>query len=75
MVNSLSDINWQEFLSRNLGKILGVLLGLALGWMIIHYGFFKSLFIIAMVIIGYIFGKNLDEGASFSSIIDRIFKR
>lgn len=71
----MSDINWQEFLSRNLGKILGVILGLILGWMVIHYGFFKSLFIIFMVVMGFIIGKQLDEGATLGSIVDRIFKR
>lgn len=71
----MSQINWQEFLSANLGKILGILLGLVFGWLVIHYGFFKTFFIMLMVAIGYFLGKQLDEGDSLGSIFDRIFKK
>lgn len=71
----MSGSSWQEFVEHNLGKLLGVGIGLLLGWMVIHYGIFKTLFVIIIVIIGYLLGKQLDEGENLNSIISRIFKR
>ena len=71
----MSNKSWQEFIENNLGKLLGISLGLLLGWMVIEYGLFKTFFVIIMVVVGYLLGKQMDEGESLSSIIDRIFKR
>jgi len=71
----VSGENWRDFLAHNLGKLIGVTLGLVLGWMIIEYGLIKTLFVVILISIGYIFGKQLDDGGSLSSIIDRIFRR
>lgn len=67
--------SWQEFVANNIGKLMGITLGLLLGWMILEYGLFKTLFVIVLVAIGYFFGKQADEGESLSSLVDRIFKR
>lgn len=71
----MSDGNWQEFVGNNLGKLLGVTVGLLLGWMVIQYGLFKTLFVIFMVISGYLLGKQVDEGRTLDSFFDRIFRR
>jgi len=71
----MNGYGWQEFLSNNLGKLLGVAIGLLLGWMIIEYGLVKTLFVIILIAVGYIFGKQADDGGNLSSLVSRIFKR
>lgn len=66
---------WQDFLSNNIGKLIGVIIGLLLGWMIIEYGVLKTVFVIILIGLGYVLGKQADEGGNLSSLIDRIFKR
>lgn len=51
-----------EWLYRHRGKVIGTLLGLLLGWMIIAYGVFKTLFIALCLVGGYIVGTWIDEG-------------
>lgn len=70
----MTDDTWQQFLANNLGKILGVGLGLLLGWMIIEYGFLKTLFVIILIALGYFFGKKADDGEDFGSLLRRIFR-
>lgn len=71
----MSRETWQEFIANNLGKLIGIGLGLLLGWMIIEYGLGKTLFVIILVGVGYLFGKQVDDGGDLSSIVDRIFRR
>lgn len=71
----MSAEDWQDFLAKNLGKLIGITLGLLLGWMIIEYGLIKTVFVIILVAIGFILGKQADDGEKLSSFIDRIFKR
>lgn len=66
---------WQDFLANNLGKLCGVTVALLLGWMILEYGILETLFVIVLVVIGYLVGKNADDGQDFHTLIDRIFKR
>ncbi len=66
---------WQDFLSNNLGKLIGIALGLFLGWMIIEYGLFRTLFVVILVVAGYLLGKQVDEGEGPESLWKRIFKR
>ncbi len=71
----MSGGSWQDFVENNLGKLLGGGVGLLLGWMVIQYGLFETLFVLIMVVGGYLLGKRLDEGETLNSVINRIFKR
>ncbi|WP_418792362.1 DUF2273 domain-containing protein [Phosphitispora sp. TUW77] len=71
----MSGQTLQEFIAKNLGKLLGVLIGLVLGWMIIAYGVLETLFVVVLIVLGYIFGNQLDEGDNLRAFVDRIFKR
>lgn len=51
-----------HWLFEHRGKVVGTLLGLLLGWMIVAYGVFKTLFVAACLIGGYVVGTWLDEG-------------
>lgn len=70
----MANETWQQFLAENLGKILGVTLGLLLGWMIIEYGLFKTFFVIVLIALGYFFGKKADDGEGPGEIFRRLFR-
>ncbi len=61
-----------RFIFVNIGKTTGVLIGFLLGLFLIIFGFFKTLFIFALVILGFILGKWFDEGISFRKILKSI---
>ncbi|HHY40287.1 MAG TPA: DUF2273 domain-containing protein [Syntrophaceticus sp.] len=53
---------FQYLLDNHRGKLLGVALGLVIGLLIISFGFWKSVLVIAFVVIGYYLGRRIDEG-------------
>lgn len=61
-----------KFIFVNLGKIFGIITGLIVALCLIFLGIWKTLFIITLVIIGYLFGKLYDEGFSLKKIIKDI---
>ena len=66
----------QEFLNwafNNKGKIIGVLLGLLLGWMTIAYGVFKTLFVVLLIYVGYALGRRSDRDESFQEMLNQFF--
>ncbi|HAP93483.1 MAG TPA: hypothetical protein DCM26_02515 [Desulfotomaculum sp.] len=64
-----------EFLVRNRGKVAGVVLGLAFGWLVIKYGIIKTFFVALCAGIGYYVGKRLDERVDFKELISGLFRR
>lgn len=56
------------------GKTIGIMLGLIASIIFINYGFWKSLFVIFCIVIGYIIGKKIDENKSFDSWLKQMFK-
>lgn len=70
---SLSEI-LQDLLENHRGKALGLALGLAIGLLIILFGFWKSVFIIVCVLIGYFLGKRFDEEGNLGDWWDRLFR-
>jgi uncharacterized membrane protein len=61
---------WQE----HRGKTLGIGLGLIASLIFINYGFWRSLFVILCIVVGYIIGKRIDENKSFDSWLKQMFK-
>ena len=57
-----------RLLALNAGKAAGALAGFFLGLFLISFGLFKTLFIIALVILGFILGKWHDEGISIKKV-------
>lgn len=60
---------------KHRGKAIGILLGLlvALLWIII--GFWKMLFIVICILIGYFVGKRFDNGGSPGDFWKRMFEK
>lgn len=62
-----------ELLLKHRGKVLGVLAGLLLGWMLITRGFWATLLLLLLLAAGYFLGRLVDEEGSFWAALDRLF--
>ncbi|HEX3010614.1 MAG TPA: DUF2273 domain-containing protein [Syntrophomonadaceae bacterium] len=56
------------------GKAIGIIMGLAASILFISFGFWRSIFIIFCIVLGYFIGKRVDENKSFDSWIKQMFK-
>ena len=56
---------------KNSGKIIGSLIGLILAIFILKIGLFKTLFIVAFIIGGYLIGDRIDKKESLSQLMNR----
>ena len=63
-----------RFLLLNIGKISGALIGFLLALFLVIFGFFKTLFIVALTLLGYILGKWKDEGLSLRKMLKEIIR-
>lgn len=63
-----------KYIILNFWKISGLILFFLLALFLVIFGFFKTLFIIALSVLGFILGKWKDEGVSFTQLIKNIFK-
>ena len=64
---------FQEFVEKNPGKIIGILLGMIFGYLAIKYGLLKALFVAACVCAGFYIGKRLDESVDFKVMLNKYF--
>lgn len=55
---------WQllELLLRHRGKIIGAVVGVVLGWMVLVFGIWRTLFVLACVAVGVGVGARIDDG-------------
>ncbi len=58
-----------KFIFSNFGKLIGLVLGLIIALCLLFLGIWKTLFIVGLVISGFIIGKWYDEGFSIKKII------
>lgn len=63
-----------SIITEHRGKAIGVLLGLLTSILFINYGFWRTIFIIICIIIGYFIGKKIDEHANIEVWLKNIFK-
>ena len=56
------------------GKFLGVLIGLIAGVLFLIFGFFKTIFIIFCMAVGFFVGKILDDRAGYEDFKRRYFQ-
>ncbi|MDA8213442.1 MAG: DUF2273 domain-containing protein [Clostridia bacterium] len=68
---------WGEVLAvlvdNHWGKLTGTLAGLLFGILTVTFGFFKALFVIACLVVGYIIGKRVDELGSWRELVYRLW--
>lgn len=56
------------------GKAIGIVLGMIAGILVISYGFWRALFIVFCIVLGYFIGKRLDENQSFDNWLRHVFR-
>jgi uncharacterized membrane protein len=69
---------WENILriifEQHRGKAIGVVLGLLASILFINYGFWRTIFIIMCIALGFFIGKELDEKKNFEQWLKRMFK-
>lgn len=62
-------------LTEHRGKTIGILLGLIAAILFINYGFWRTLFIILCIALGYCIGKILDDNKNVEDWVKELFKQ
>lgn len=62
------------FLGEHRGKTIGVLLGLLASVLFVSFGFWRTIFIMICIAVGYFIGKQLDDKKDFDSWLKQMFK-
>lgn len=69
---------WEQvielLLVQHRGKTIGVSLGLLASILFVSFGFWRTLFIIICITVGYFIGKQLDDKKNFDSWLKHMFK-
>jgi len=63
----------QDFLANIPRRWIGALIGLFIALLMIWFGFWKLIFILLCVGLGYFVGQHLDGDQSFEQFIQRLF--
>lgn len=63
----------EEFLSKIPRRWIGALIGLVVSLLLLFLGFWKLLFIMLCVGLGYFIGHYFEGGQSFENLIQRLF--
>ena len=56
------------------GKAIGIVLGLVASILFISYGFWRTIFIIVCIALGFFIGKEIDENKNFDQWLKYMFK-
>lgn len=62
---------FQDILDQHRGKLVGIVVGLAVAVLILAFGFWRSLFVIFCIVVGYFIGKRIDDNKGFNSLIKK----
>lgn len=62
-------------LTEHRGKALGVLIGLIAAILFINYGFWRTLFIMLCIVVGYFIGKKVDDQINLEEWVKALFKQ
>ena len=74
MTNNQSFFGYlAEQAGKNRGKVFGVLIGLVAALLIIFFGFWKTIFIAILILIGYFIGKRFDDKVGLGELWMRMF--
>ncbi|MDI6602129.1 MAG: DUF2273 domain-containing protein [Thermoanaerobacteraceae bacterium] len=61
-----------DILEKHFGKIVGMALGLLFAILVIALGFWKTIFVLICILIGYYLGKIIDNREDLRNFLDRI---
>ncbi|MEN6348395.1 MAG: DUF2273 domain-containing protein [Syntrophomonas sp.] len=69
---------WEKILllilEEHRGKAIGIFMGLVASILFISYGFWRTLFIIFCIVLGFFIGKRLDENQSLDGWLKNMFR-
>lgn len=61
-------------ITEHRGKVIGIILGLLASILFINYGFWRSIFVIICILLGYFIGKKIDDNTNLEVWIKNLFK-
>ncbi|MGE5381711.1 MAG: DUF2273 domain-containing protein [Methylocystaceae bacterium] len=61
-------------LQEHRGKLIGITLGLVAAILFVTLGFLKTVFIVLCIVVGYVFGKAIDDQKSFDNWLKKLLK-
>ncbi len=64
---------WHELLLTNMGKIIGAVAGLGIGFLFLRYGFFRGLFLLISILIGVYIGSHLEKSQNWDDFLSRLW--
>lgn len=65
----MKNLRWDELLIENMGKILGAVAGLILGFIFLKFGFLKGLFILICTLSGIYLGSFLEKSNNWEDFL------
>lgn len=69
---------WENILriifEQHRGKAIGIVFGLIASILFINYGFWRTIFVIVCIALGFFVGKELDEKKNFDRWLKHMFK-
>ncbi len=69
----MEEKNWYELFMSNMGKIIGAVAGLFIGFLFLRYGFFKGLFLLVFILIGVYIGSHLEKSQNWNDFLSRLW--
>ncbi len=63
-----------ELLIKHRGKTIGIALGLIASILFVSFGFWKTMFIVICIGLGYLIGKGLDDDKDIELWLKKLFK-
>lgn len=61
-------------ITEHRGKVIGIILGLLASILFIKYGFWRSIFVLICILLGYFIGKKIDDNTNLEVWIKNLFK-
>ena len=74
-VGDVSINLFRQFLSENLGKVIGGLIALIIGLCILLIGFWESLMLFACVALGIYLGRMFDRHEGLQGVLQRFWPK
>ncbi|NLW92883.1 MAG: DUF2273 domain-containing protein [Syntrophomonadaceae bacterium] len=62
-------------MEQHRGKTIGILLGLVASIFFIAYGFWRTLFVILCIMLGYFIGKEIDQNQGWDQWVQKFIRK
>ncbi|UNC92548.1 DUF2273 domain-containing protein [Candidatus Contubernalis alkaliaceticus] len=69
----MKNVRWNELLIENMGKILGAVAGLILGFIFLRFGFLKGSFIMVCMVLGIYLGAVMEKSHNWENFLENLW--